>query len=309
MLAYLFERVACGAESELEGFAWDAFDVGSNGPREAVGDGACEGDGLDLQVEAAVALFVAPVGVEAPEEAVLFGGREGVLGGGAWVVDLGDAVASGDAVAVLDVEMAEGDVVGGVHDDGDDMMLADAHRRLHVVCALCEDASLKYLWSKVLGVGVEVAHEAFEVGGCGAVGEGGAAPVVEKRAGEVGVGGGRDLLEDEVTVVEACVQCIGVGRGRKEGVGGPVLPRESPFDTPCVGVEGGDGGGCGLSHERAWSVEQEQQAAQQGHLARGCEEAVLHVLHRALSKLEKQCMEAHAGTIVPHGACSWECVG
>jgi hypothetical protein len=33
------------------------------------------------------------------------------------------------------------------------------------------------------------------------------------------------------------------------------------------------------------------------------------VLHRALSKLEKQCMEAHAGTIVPHGACSWECVG
>ena len=40
-----------------------------------------ERDGFDLQVEAAVALLVAPVGVEPPEEAVLLAGAEGVFGG------------------------------------------------------------------------------------------------------------------------------------------------------------------------------------------------------------------------------------
>ena len=109
------EGVAGGGEGEDEGFAGDAFEVRLDGPGEAVRDVACEGDGFDLEVEAAVALFVAPVGVEAVEQAVVAGGR-----------DLVDAGAAGDAVAVGGVERGEGDVDGGVEDDGDDVVLASA---------------------------------------------------------------------------------------------------------------------------------------------------------------------------------------
>ena len=109
------EGVAGGGEGEDEGFAGDAFEVRLDGPGEAVRDVAGEGDGFDLEVEAAVALFVAPVGVEAVEQAVVAGGR-----------DLVDAGAAGDAVAVGGVERGEGDVDGGVEDDGDDVVLASA---------------------------------------------------------------------------------------------------------------------------------------------------------------------------------------
>ena len=86
---------------------------------------------------------------------------------------------------MLRVELAEGDVVGGVHDDGDDVLLADAHEGLHLVSVLEGRLGLKHLRGEVLRVGVEVAHEALEVGGCGSGGEGGAAPVVEQSAGEI----------------------------------------------------------------------------------------------------------------------------
>ncbi len=109
------EGVAGGGEGEDEGFAGDGFEVGADGPGEAAGDGASEREGFDLEVEAAVALLVAPVGVEAVEEAVVARGR-----------DLVDASAAGDAVAVVGVECGEGDVAGGVEDDGDDVVLAGA---------------------------------------------------------------------------------------------------------------------------------------------------------------------------------------
>src|ERR1700679_3317556 len=70
------QSVACGAQCELNGFKRDALLEGTNCPAETARDRARERDGFDLQVEAAVTLFVAPVGIEAPEEAVLFSGAE-----------------------------------------------------------------------------------------------------------------------------------------------------------------------------------------------------------------------------------------
>src|SRR6202789_298162 len=70
------QRVACGAQCELNGFTRDALYEGTNCPAETARDRAREREGFDLQGEAAVALFVAPVGIEAPEEAVLFSGAE-----------------------------------------------------------------------------------------------------------------------------------------------------------------------------------------------------------------------------------------
>ena len=91
---------------------------------------------------------------------------------------------------MLRVEAAEGDVVGGVHDDGDDVLLADAHGGLHVVAAVGDSLGLQDLRGEVLGVGVEVAQQALEVGGGGTGGEGGAAPVVEQRSGDFRAAGG-----------------------------------------------------------------------------------------------------------------------
>ena len=148
------EGVAGGGEGEDEGFAGDAFEVRLDGPGEAVRDGAREGEGFDLEVETAVALLVAPVGVEAVEEAVVAGGR-----------DLVDAGAAGDAVAVVGVEGGEGDVAGGVEDDGDDVVLAGAQAEEGVGGCVGEDGGGDDLRGEVLWVGVEVLEEVFEVGG------------------------------------------------------------------------------------------------------------------------------------------------
>ena len=239
-----------------------------------MGDGARERDGFDLQVEPAVAFFIAPVGVQSPQEAVLFAGAQGVFAAGAGGVDLFHTGAAGDAVAVLHVEPAEVDVVGGVHDDGDDVALADAHPGLHVVAVLGDHFGLHYLRGEVLGVGVEVAHEPLEVGGGGSGGEGCSSPVVEECAGEVGTGGGCELLDDLLALPQTRL-CVGDGWS-EEGVGGAMLLGEAGLYRFAVGVEGLDGSGGGLCHESAGCVEEEQQAAEYGHLSRGSEGAFLH---------------------------------
>jgi hypothetical protein len=132
---------------------------------------------------------------------VLFGGVEGAFGEGAGRVDLGDADALRGAVTVLGVELSEGDVVGGVHDDGDDVVLANAHPCMEVIVLLGEGFGLDDLGGEMLRVGVEVFHEALEVSGGGSGGEGGTAPVVEECSGEGWCGGG-ELLDDEGSLAE-----------------------------------------------------------------------------------------------------------
>ncbi len=121
------EGVAGGAEGEFQGFAGDGGDEGLDGPGEAVGNGAGEGEGFDLDEEAGVGFCPGPVGVETPEVAVFAAGGEDVFGGGAGVLDLRDAGAAADAEAVAGVEAGELEFVAGVEDDGEDVGLADAH--------------------------------------------------------------------------------------------------------------------------------------------------------------------------------------
>lgn len=77
--------------------------------------------------------------------------------------------------------MAEGDVVGRVEDDGDDVALADAHEDLELVTVAGQDFCLEHLRRKMLRVGGKVAHEVLEIGGFGSGDEGGPAPMVNKR--------------------------------------------------------------------------------------------------------------------------------
>ena len=126
-------------------------------------------------------------------------------------------------------------VVGDVEDDGEDVVLADAHGGLEAVVLLGEDAGLDDLRGEVPGVGGEVAQEAFEAGGGDSGGEGAAAPVVEEGSGD---GGRGELLDDEVAAAEA-----GVVGGGEEGDGGTVLVGKAGSDGGDVGIEDGDCGG------------------------------------------------------------------
>src|SRR6185312_4684834 len=203
--SFLFtEGVAGGAECEFERFAGDGLDERADGPAEAAGNGARQRNGFDLHGQAAVVLLVTPVSVLAPEEAVGVGGAEGMFCRRACTVDLGDIRAARDAVAMAKVEVAEVDIVGGIHNNGDDMVLADSHERLEAVVVPGESFGLEDFGREVLWVRVEVAHQAFEVGGGGSGDEGSAAPVVKEGSGD---GGWGKLLDDEVAAAEATLVC------------------------------------------------------------------------------------------------------
>ena len=149
------------------------------------------------------------------------------------------------------VKLAEGDVISGVHDNGDDVVLAYAHGGRHAVRALVEDAGLHDLWGEVLGVGVEVSDEAVEVGGGGSGGEGCPAPVVEHRAGVFDAIGRRNAFDDQTAAMQRRLR----GGGGEEVAGGAVLLRQAGLYGPYVGVEGGERGWGGFGEQPVRGLE------------------------------------------------------
>src|SRR5437868_10143160 len=61
-----------------------------------------------------------------------------------------------------------------------------------------------------------------------------------------------------------------------------MLQSEPGLHCPGVRGEGGNGRRRRLSHQKAWRVQEEQQAADHGHFPRKCREAFLHATHAAL---------------------------
>ncbi len=125
---------------------------------------------------------------------------KGVLGLGAGGVDLGDMDAARKAVATMRIGLGEDNVVRGVQDDGDDVLLADAHGGLEMVLLPGEDSGLKDLWGEVLWIGGQVLHQAVKVRGFGSGDEGRAAPVVQQ--GSRDTGGRRELLDGHLALME-----------------------------------------------------------------------------------------------------------
>ena len=156
-------------------------------------------------------------------------GRQRVFGGCAGGGDLVDVGAARNAVAVAVVELCKGDVVGGVEDNGDDVVLAHAHVHEPVVAAAGERVCLNDVRGEVLWPGSEVAHEVFEVGRGGAGSEGDGAPVMEESAGCRG-SGCRNALQEDVAAAEA-------GRGVWRRSEGACLLRESGLNARGVKVE------------------------------------------------------------------------
>jgi len=193
------DSVDCGAQSEVERFARNAFDVRPNGPTKTSRNCPRERDGLNLQVETTITLLVAPVGVQPPEEAMFFAGRKREVGFG---IKLGDASALRDAVAVIRVKAAEGNVISRIHEHGDDVALADAHAGESVSILLRDEIGLQDFGREVLRVSIEVGEQALEVGGSGAGSEGGTAPVMQECAGGFGVSWD-EVFEDDFAAAEA----------------------------------------------------------------------------------------------------------
>ncbi len=190
------QGVGCGAQRELQRLARYAVDVGADDPAQAGGNGTGQGYCLDLQIEATIALFVTPVGVEPPKESVIFTGVECMLGIGAGRGDLGNSGAVGDAVAVLAVDVAKLDFVLGIQNHGDDVALADAHPGADAITLLLQRMGCDYLGSEELRIVVEVPHEARKVCGSCSGRKGRAAPVVQQ--GPIDFGDGLDAFDNEV---------------------------------------------------------------------------------------------------------------
>lgn len=183
------------------------------------------------------------------------GGAERMFGGGVGGGDFGDAGAAGVAPAAVRGGRAEGDVVGGVERDGENVVLADAEVGLHVVAGGGEQAGAEDFGGEVARVGGEVAEEVVEVGGAGAWGERGAAPVMEHGAGGglyVGFGEG---FEDEIAAVQSGEA---VGQDGRE-IGSGVLLGKAVLDGLGVGGESGDGCRAGLCLDGGVRAEREKE--------------------------------------------------
>lgn len=247
-------------EGEFERVAGDAGDVRPDGPGESIGNGAGEGDGFELEIEAAVAFLPGPVRVLAPEVAVVFGGGEGALGRRAGVGDFRDARAARGAVSVVRVELPEDDVVGGVEDDGEDVALADAHEDPEVVAVLAEDAGAQDLWREDPRVGGEIAEEPVKAVSGGSGDEDRGAPVVEESSGQRVAVRRRELLDDQTALAQAGL-VFGVESGAgEEGGGRGVLAGEAGFDRGDVILTGGKRRGCGLISKSGRGGEKEESA-------------------------------------------------
>ncbi len=173
---------------------------------------------------------------------MLVGGGQGVFGGGVGGGDFGDAGAARGAGAAGGGGVGEGDLVGGVEGDGEDVVLAEAHRGLEVVAVGGEEGGAEDFGGEVPGVGGEVAEEVVEGGGGGVGNEGGAAPMVEE--GVVGGFGWGQGVEEEIAVMEAGEDFRGEGfRGEKRG--GVLLGQAALYGLG-VGHEGGVCGRGGL---------------------------------------------------------------
>src|ERR1700756_479713 len=136
--------------------------------------------------------------------------------------------------------MAVGDVVPGVEDNGEDVMLADPHECLKMIALLRDHPSLKHLRGIDPAVVVVVPHQVLEVRGFDSGSEDGAAPVVQKRSGEIW-GLWREPLENQLALVQFAL-LSGI-KGREEGGLRAMLLRESRLDRTDVGVESRNG--CG----------------------------------------------------------------
>ena len=107
----------------MEGVAGDVFEGGADEPVEAGGDVAGEGDGVALEVDAAVGCDEVPVGIEAPEKAVIVAGRVDLFGRCGGIFYFCDAAAAGLRGGMGSVEVRIKDVVFGVEDYGEYIFL------------------------------------------------------------------------------------------------------------------------------------------------------------------------------------------
>ena len=140
----------------MQGVAGDVFEEGGDEPVEAGGDVAGEGDGVALDVDAVVGFDEMPVGVEAPEEAVIVVGGEDFFACGAGVFYFCDSRAARLRGGVGGVDWVVENVVFGIEDYGEGVVLFEAEGDLEVVAGFGEEFGAGDLRCVVVGVVVVV---------------------------------------------------------------------------------------------------------------------------------------------------------
>ncbi len=113
--------MACCCECEVQGFTRDILDEWSGQPTEAGGNVAGQGNGVALDVHAAIGLIKAPVRIQAPQKAVIIFRRGRTLLRGASAFNFGDASAVRNGCRVGAVHDEILDFVFGIQDNGEDV--------------------------------------------------------------------------------------------------------------------------------------------------------------------------------------------
>lgn len=193
---------------------------------------------------------------------------------------------------MLRIETAEVDVVGRVHDNRDDMALADPHHGLHVAALLRKHSGLEHLRGKVLRVGVDVLHQSLKIRDLSSWHEGGTTPVMQHRSGKDRILGGREALNDKFSAAKA-KQVLGGPRG-KEGILRLVLlgqTRLQPDDIQVEFRESGWGrfGECSAGNEGDMQEEEHDRGSAQVHELFGIRRWLAsHVFHNACLRFAMQ---------------------
>src|ERR1700680_583766 len=140
------ESLPRGRQSRSERFARDILNERTDQPAQARRNVACERNCFALNIDPTIELFEAPVGVQTPEEAVVFADRLFVLPRSVRVSHFGNAGAVGATVGAPGVNCHVADVIFGVE-----------HRCEH----LCSLESQKYA-EFIAGTGEQ--FRAFDLG-------------------------------------------------------------------------------------------------------------------------------------------------
>lgn len=130
------------------------MDEWSSQPSEAGGNVAGQGNGVALDVDAAIGLVKAPVGIQAPQKSVVIFRRGRMLLRGAGVLDFRDssAVRNGCGVGAVHGEVL--DFVFGIQDDGEDVGFFYSQENVEGISCARQESGAKHCGTVVIGVAI-----------------------------------------------------------------------------------------------------------------------------------------------------------
>lgn len=140
---------------------------------------------------------------------------------------------------MLRIETAKSDVVGSIHDHGEDVLLADPHRRPEMITLLADQFGLQHLGREVLRVSRDIPHQSLKIRSCGSGSKRSPTPIVQQRSGQRRTRERRDWFDDQLSLSQPLFGLRSQGR-RNESFSRLMLLSQPRLDRTDVVVERGN---------------------------------------------------------------------